>query len=228
MSPSAPIDSLPEGVVSRQSRWTVPLSKLLLFLFSNYHTEGLENRPEPPYILVANHLSYVDIPTMMHVTPPGVIGFAARKYKDTWKEPFFKMNSVIWITQFSADREALRFAVQVLEKGGMLAVAPEGTRSKTGGLGQGREGAAFLATRANVPILPAALWGTEKVFHRPRPRVTVRVGKPFRLPEGRAKGDQLAEYTEQIMCAIAALLPEKYHGIYAGNPRIAEMAKIVR
>jgi len=66
------------------------------------------------------------------------------------------------------------------------------------------------------------------VLKRPRPRVNIKIGKPFRLPEGRAKGDQLDQYTERLMCAVAALLPEQYHGHYAGNPLIAEMAQLVR
>jgi 1-acyl-sn-glycerol-3-phosphate acyltransferase len=68
----------------------------------------------------------------------------------------------------------------------------------------------------------------EKILKRPRPRVNLRVGRPFRLPEGRAKGEQLRDYTDRVMCAIAALLPEQYHGVYAGHPLIEEMARIVR
>jgi 1-acyl-sn-glycerol-3-phosphate acyltransferase len=215
-------------VDSHQSPLSVPVSRLVLALLSRYHIEGRENIPEAPFLIVGNHLSYFDIPALLPAFPRGIVGFAARKYQGTWKEPFFRMNALIWLTQFSADREALRAAAFVLEHGGILGVAPEGTRSKTGGLIQGREGAAFLATRTNVPILPTAIWGTEKILRHPRPRVTVRFGKPFRLPEGRAKAGDLDEYTERIMCAIAALLPEQYHGIYAGNPLIAEMAKIVR
>jgi hypothetical protein len=73
-----------------------------------------------------------------------------------------------------------------------------------------------------------AVWGTEKLLKHPRPAVRVVIGKPYRLPEGRAKGDQLAEYTDRIMCAIAALLPEQYHGVYAGHPLIEEMRPLVR
>jgi 1-acyl-sn-glycerol-3-phosphate acyltransferase len=200
-----------------------------MFLVSDFHVEGRENVPaDPPYIMVANHLTYFDIPAMIPRAPYGTVGFAARKYKGTWKEPIFRMGAIIWITQFSADRDALRDALHVLKAGVPMAIAPEGTRSKTGGLIQGRDGVAFLATRANVPVVPAALWGTEKILKRPRPRVNVVIGKPFYLPEGRAKGSDLDEYTTRIMCAIAALMPEKYHGIYAGNPMIEEMAKIVR
>jgi 1-acyl-sn-glycerol-3-phosphate acyltransferase len=218
----------PDWPASAQSRWFIPLSRLVMFLVSRYRVEGRENIPDPPFIIVSNHLSYFDIPTMIQLIPYGIVGFAARKYQGTWKESFFEMGAIIWITQFSPDREALRGALRVLEYGAPLAIAPEGTRSKTGGLIQGREGTAFLATRGNVPVVPSALWGTERVLKHPRPRVNVRIGKPFRLPEGRANTQQLTEYTDRIMCAIAALLPERYHGIYAGNPLIAEMAAIVR
>lgn len=213
---------------SKQSRWFIPLSKAVMYLLANYKPEGRENVPDPPYIVVANHLSYFDIPAMIPQATYGTVGFAARKYRGTWKEPIFNLGAIIWITQAAPDRDALRDALHVLKAGVPMAIAPEGTRSRTGGLGPGRDGVAFLATRANVPIVPAALWGTEKVLKRPRPRVTVKMGKPFRLPEGRAKGSDLDEYTTRIMCAIAALLPEKYHGVYAGNPLIEEMAKIVR
>jgi 1-acyl-sn-glycerol-3-phosphate acyltransferase len=117
-------------------------------------------------------------------------------------------------------------ALKILEGGDLFAIAPEGHRSNSGLL-PGLEGVAFVATRANVPILPVAISGTEKIFKQLRPKVQVTVGRPYRLPEGRAKGDVLVEYTERIMCAIAALLPEAYRGVYAGNPLIEEMAALV-
>ncbi|MBN1678744.1 MAG: 1-acyl-sn-glycerol-3-phosphate acyltransferase [Anaerolineae bacterium] len=213
---------------SAQSRWAVPLSRALMTLLCRYRVEGRENIPtDQPVIFAANHLSYFDVPAVDMVCPPGVVGLAARKYKGTPVERLFELYAVLWVTQFSADREALKSALRILNSGVSMAIAPEGTRSRTGGLIEGRSGIAFLATRANVPIVPAAVWGTEKILKHPRPRVKVRFGKPFRLPEGRAKGAQLDEYTERIMCALAALLPEQYHGCYAGNPLIDEMRAIV-
>ncbi len=202
--------------------------KIVIHLLARVDVEGQEHIPEPPLLVTANHLSYFDVAAMTPYLPPGIIGLAAEKYRGTWMEPLFRVNALIWVKQFSADRDALKKALMVLEHGAALAIAPEGTRSKTGGLIQGREGAAFLATRANVPIVPAVVWGTEKVLKRPRPRVHIRIGRPYRLPEGRAKGPELAEYTERIMCALAALLPEEYRGVYRDHPLIAEMAEIVR
>ena len=218
----------PDWPASTQKPWAVPLMRLLMLLVSRYQTVGVENLPaRPPFLMVANHMSYFDIPAMNIAVPYGVVGLAAKKYKGTLMEPLFRIFAVLWVEQFSADREALRKGIFVLEHDGVLAIAPEGTRSHDAVLHKGTDGAAYIATRTNAQIVPSVVWGTEKVLKYPRPKVYARIGKPFRLPEGRAKGDQLSAYTERIMCAMAALLPEQYHGYYAGNPLIDEMAAIV-
>lgn len=221
-------DFPPDWPATQQSRLLKPLCRALMVVTSNYHAEGQENFPAPPYIAVTNHLSYFDVPAMMATAPYGIVGLAARKYQHSWLAPMFAMTAVIWVTQFSADREALRAAQRVLEGGVPLGIAAEGTRSRTARLTKGTDGTAFLATRTGVPLVPVGIWGTEKVLHQLRPDTYMRTGKSFTLPEGRAKGSQLADYTERIMCAVAAMLPEAYHGYYAGNPLIEEMAQIVR
>jgi len=227
MPKPVPTDLPPDWPATPGSRWARPLSRLLLFLFVRYEVIDRHHIPAPPFLMVSNHMSFFDVPAVNYPAACGTVGLAARKYKGTKYEPLFSLYPLIWVEQFSADRRALRDAITVLKAGVSLGIAPEGTRSKVGALIQGRGGAAFVATRADVPIVPACVWGTEKVFKRPRPKVIVRYGKPFRLPEGRAKGDDLDEYTARIMCAIAALLPEKYHGYYAGHPLIEEMRRIV-
>ena len=77
-----------------------------------------------------------------------------------------------------------------------------------------------MATRADVPILPVAITGTEQIKRNlPRLRrtdVRVVIGEPFRLPNtGRVRGQELHEYTDLIMRRIAELLPEEYRGVYA-------------
>jgi 1-acyl-sn-glycerol-3-phosphate acyltransferase len=120
----------------------------------------------------------------------------------------------------------LREALQYLRSGGALAIAPEGTRSReTHALLRGRGGTALLASRSGVPVLPVGIWGTDTfirdLLHLRRASVFVRIGKPYRLDVSpRAKGPELEAATDEIMCAIAALLPPSYRGEYADHPRL--------
>jgi 1-acyl-sn-glycerol-3-phosphate acyltransferase len=203
--------------------------RILLHALSDFNVEGRQNFPtEGGYIICGNHLSYVDGLAMGAGMIHDVVGFAAKKYQKKAFGLLFRLGAPLWIEQESPDRRAIQQAIHALKSGRPLGIAPEGTRSKSGVLQQGKEGAAYIATRANVPIVPTAMWGTENVFKQLRPTVQVVYGKPFRLPKGRAKTEDLKDYTEMIMCAIAALLPEEYHGYYAGNTRIEEMAPRVR
>jgi len=204
------------------------LCKVFMHMFSRYTVSGLENIPKPTYLVTTNHQAYWDAPAIGSQFSDTVPTFTARKYKGTLTGLFFYSGSPIWIEQESADRQALTTALKIIQQGHSFAIAPEGKRSKSGELLEGHEGVAFLATRANIPIVPVAVWGTNLMFKQLRPEVHVVVGKPYRLPEGRARGEQLTAYTERIMCALAALLPEQYHGYYAGNPLIGEMARVVR
>jgi 1-acyl-sn-glycerol-3-phosphate acyltransferase len=127
------------------------------------------------------------------------------------------------------DRGALDFAVDWLARGNVFAMAPEGTRSSTGALQRGKTGAAYLAHRADVPIVPVAVMGTESMIwdllRLHRARLTFQVGQPFHLPplpeEERAQA--LRQHTDEIMCRIAALLLPEYRGVYAEHSRLQEL-----
>ena len=97
-------------------------------------------------------------------------------------------------------------------------VAIEGTRSRTGGLLPGKTGAAYLANRANAPLVPMAIWGTEQIIGNlkrlRRSTIHIRIGPMVHLPEGRANTVQLEEYTDQLMLTIARALPPEYRGVY--------------
>ncbi len=118
------------------------------------------------------------------------------------------------------DRRALRAALKVLREGGVVALHPEGTRSKTGQLQPAKTGVAYLASRTDATIIPVAITGSEKIlsalkrFHRQQVRIVV--GQPFKLPSASKSADsaQLAAYTDMIMLRLAALLPEAYRGPY--------------
>ncbi|MCU0487305.1 MAG: 1-acyl-sn-glycerol-3-phosphate acyltransferase [Anaerolineales bacterium] len=137
----------------------------------------------------------------------------------------------IYINRFSADLNALREVFRRLKQGGVMVVAPEGTRSKSGTLQEGRDGASFIAARTGLTIMPGGLVGTQDAQVVSRLRkfkrldIELRIGQPFTLPplEGRNRAEQLKEYTDEIMCRIAILLPAEMRGIYADHPRTAEL-----
>lgn len=187
---------------------------------------GLENvPPQGGCLLAVNHLSRVD-PVLVFglVERDDLTALVADKYQ---KNPFIRwlVNGVrgMWINREEADFQALRTARDFLQRGGALGIAPEGTRSQTGGLLPAKEGVAFLAAKADVPIIPVAISGSEKTVHEwlrlRRPRIRVEFGAPFRLPplDRRDRAGSLQRNTDEIMCRIAALLPRAYRGVYADH-----------
>lgn len=182
---------------------------------------GAEHIPASgPYLLVTNHISRLDPPILMLAMPHQIYVLAASEYR---RVPLLKQlmeaAGAIWVRRGELDLAALRAALQVLARGDVLGLAPEGTRSRTRALQRAKPGAAYIALRSGVPILPVALTGTEKMLedflHLRRMRIRVVIGEPFDLPNnGRARGNALEESTEIIMRQIAKLLPPEYQGVY--------------
>jgi len=206
--------------------------RFLFAMLTHIDVEGLENIPKQgSAILAANHQGLIDSPLIfIMVERNDVTGLVADKYK---KKPIFPLLvSVvdgIWINREEADPHAMRAARDYLKNGGLLGIAPEGTRSHTGGLIPAKTGVAYLAYKADVPIIPIAIAGTEKLFdelsHLRRPHLMIRFGEAFRLPplvrSERAEG--LQHNTDEIMCRIAAMLPPEYRGVYADHLRLKEL-----
>lgn len=193
---------------------------------------GLENVPETGGLLIAtNHMSRMDIPVLF-INPkrPDLTALVATKYL---KYPLLRWFIItaegIWLDRDTADFSAFRKAVEALDKGKALGIAPEGTRSTTASLLEGKPGAALLALRTGVPVLPAAIIGTEdsvsKMLHLQRPRIQVIYGKPILPPkmDRSNREHQLQDLTDEIMCQIASMMPAKYHGFYADHPRLKEI-----
>ena len=118
-----------------------------------------------------------------------------------------------------------------LKAGGIATIAPEGRRSPNAQMLPGKPGAAYLAAKANVPIVPIGVTGTEEsqVYSRLRRLrrldIKIRVGEPFQLPPmPRQNRDEfLQQSTDEIMCRIAMLLPPNYRGVYATHPRLSAL-----
>ena len=204
----------------------------VLLLFGQVKVSGLEHVPSKgPYILVINHVSLVDPPMVLYSLPGIKLRFFAG---EKWEKhlifgPLMRHSGAIYIRRGEVDRKALRLALEALNHGEIFGLAPEGTRSRVGGLIKARDGAAFLATRAKVPIVPMALANTNSMGRNAarlrRTAMDMVFGEPFQLPDmGRApRSGELAAYTHYIMIHLAALLPDRQKGYYAESPALAAL-----
>jgi 1-acyl-sn-glycerol-3-phosphate acyltransferase len=193
---------------------------------------GTEHLPEEGGLLVTtNHMSRMDtLYLFLNPKRKDITALVADKYK---KYPIFNWvldtAGVIWLDRGKADFGAFRMAADVLKSGVALGIAPEGTRSRTGQLQEGKPGTVLLAQKAGVSIIPVGIAGTEMFFKRllslRRPHVRLTFGPAYTLAAiDRANRDEsLKQLTDEIMCRIAILLPPQYWGHYKDHPRIMEM-----
>lgn len=213
----------------RTLRWVL---YLLFRLLTRLTVLGVENIPaEGGCLLTGNHLGLIDGPLIFCLIPRNdATGLVALKHK---ANPFIRFivdgADGIWINRSRTDFGALKKARTHLKSGGLLGIAPEGTRSPTGAMIQAKPGVAFLADKTGAVILPEATIGSEvslkKIFTFQRPKVQVRFGQPYQLPplDHQDKDEAMRRNTEEIMCRIAAMLPESYRGFYGDHPRTLEL-----
>jgi 1-acyl-sn-glycerol-3-phosphate acyltransferase len=214
-----------DGVRSRRYRVVSLICRASL---RGFFGRGLQLDPmsgfpaEGPLLVVSNHLSNID-PWIFGGFGPGVLYCMS-------KRELFDNPIIGWILagcncfpidRGTADRRALRIALDVLARRGRLLIFLEGTRSATPGMRRAEAGVGFLARRSGATILPVGVWGTEAALPRghkfPR-RVPIRLkfGPVFQLPErvpGERRDDQAV--ADLIGSRIAELLPPQYRGVYA-------------
>jgi 1-acyl-sn-glycerol-3-phosphate acyltransferase len=199
------------------------LERLIVTTRLKVKVSGLENFPaRGPALIVLNHLGDADIVVLLsQLSTLEVDPLAASNLYDIHLLGFVaELYGVIWLHRGQPDRRALNCALESLRLGRFITIAPEGRESVAGGLEQGLGGAAFLALRADVPIVPIAMTGTEneRVYRGlkrwPRLPVTMTVGRPFHLAESGDRHADLRNGTDHIMRELARLLPPEYRGIY--------------
>jgi len=188
---------------------------------------GLENIPKDRnFIIAANHASYLDhlfISSEFQIQTNKRVHFLAKKeHFDTWfKKRFHEWADAIPVDRQAGGKEALRWAIDALKKGKIIAIHPEGTRTLTGKLQRARTGIARLALNARVPVLPVGLKGTFDVLPKGKlvPRLCFRciemnIGNLMNFDEYyKEKEDKkaLREVTTKIMEEIAKLCHQQYN-----------------
>ncbi len=205
--------------------------RLIVMRYARVTVRGAENMPKDgPVIVASNHLHNAD-PTLVAFSIPRDIHYMGKK--ELWKVPVFGLLIEFFgtfpIDRGSPDRAALRYAESILKRGWVLGMFPEGSRASSGMIEQVLPGAAFVAIRTGVPILPVAITGTQILpldaksakrgdKRRGRGQVTVAVGKPFHLTAEPGRKLDSKTATDEIMRHIAVMLPPEYRGIYGdGN-----------
>ena len=205
-----------------------PLVEWALRAFIRFEIKDRENLPdEGAFIAVFNHLNLIDPPLhIISILPRDSIVMAKEELFFYWPMPLFRILMDIAEAYPVRRRgtpeerkQAIKYAKEVLAKGLVFGIYPEGTRSKLGCLKEAYTGCALIAVDTGVPLIPVSIRGTEKLKGMgwlSRPTVTITFGKPFTLPpiQGRPTEEKLRGLTEFIMSKLAGALPPEYRGRY--------------
>ncbi len=201
-----------------------PVSNLVLYhlfrgsivdpLFRVYFRGRIYGREKVPRsgaaIAVSNHASYFD-PPMLGNAIGRPVAFMAKE--ELFRIPILKTGIRLYgaypVNRAGSDRAAIRSAIKAIEAGWITGLFIEGTRTKDGRINHPKLGAALIAAKTQVPLIPVSLWGTEKIlagssFPRPVP-VTIRIGDVIAPPQS-TKKEELTAITEKCASIINSML----------------------
>jgi len=217
--------------MKRFLRWLI---HAVLKLITKIEASGYENLPEKGgFVIAVNHLGFLDTPMAYYALDNWNLFIpVAEKWEENplWRWLGKHLN-LIFVDRFKPDLKAMREMIRRMEDGQTLVIAPEGTRARDEKMAQGKPGVAYLASKMGWRIVPVAITGTEdrlvidNLKHLRLTPVRLVAGKSFMLPAfPRENRDEvLQQYTDEIMCRIAAMLPERNRGYYSQHPRLKEL-----
>lgn len=203
------------------------LIRLVLSLLCRVDARELAKLPSRgPYVVVTNHVNFLEVPLLyVWLWPRRLIGLVKR---ETWDQPILGFLARVWeaipVRRHGGDPEAMAAAAALLRRGGLLAIAPEGTRSGDGRLLKGKPGVVTIAIQSGAPIVPLVHSGGERFWDNlrrlRRTRIKLHVGSPFRVatPLKEITRSLRTEIADEIMREMARLLPPRQWGAYAEPP----------
>lgn len=208
--------------------------QVIINLIADVERSGYENLPKQGgFVIATNHLGFLDVPLALYaLNDYDLFVLIAEKWQKNplwrWLGKYFNF---VFVDRFNPDLKALREVIRRMESGQTLVIAPEGTRARDEKMAEGKPGVTYMAVKAGFPIVPVAIIGSEdrilvsnlKKFRRTK--IKLIGGKSFTLPPiPRDKREEaLKQYTDEIMCRVAVMLPEHNRGYYAEHPRLKEL-----
>ncbi len=190
-------------------KWSVVSPVLHSYLRGRIY--GAENVPhEGPLVVVSNHASDFD-PPILSCAMRRPVAFMAKE--ELFRIPVLKQGIQLYgaypVKRGAADRSAIRSALDCLSGGWAVGLFLQGTRTPDARIPEPKLGAALIAAKAKVPLIPVSLWGTEAIFKKgsavPQPvPVTVRIGQVINFPTS-TKREELEAVTQQCAAAIHAM-----------------------
>lgn len=202
--------------------------RVIFHLLGRIKIVGRENVPlRTSYVVAMNHISIFDPPLLGSFWPeePEIIG-AADVFDKPGQGRILSMYGVIPVHRGDYDREVLEKILIVLKMNHPLVIAPEGGRSHQTGMRRAMPGIGYIIEHAQVPVVPVGIMGTTGDFWQrakrgERPPLEMRIGKPISFESMTKRGAERREARQRnadiVMRHIAGLLPEEYHGVYAGQ-----------
>lgn len=180
----------------------------LFRVFLRLEIEGQENIPKKgPLLLACNHISLLDPPVVGAACTRNVHWMAKEELFVPVLGTIYRWLGAFPVKRGAADRAALKHGIDIMQNNEVLAIFPEGTRSKTGALGKAAPGALMMAGKVRATILPTCVIGTDvKRQGKLWPKVKVRFGKPIEFPKDAfVDKELLTKLTNDMMDSIAAL-----------------------
>ena len=217
------------GANKLQSRTRTVARPVALRLWDIQRT-GYERLPaDGPAILCPNHISFLDSAFLMLTVPRNISFVGKAEYLDDWKTKYlFPAMGMIPIdrTGGSKSQAALDTAKQVLLRGELFGIFPEGTRSRDGYLYKGRTGAARLAMEIGCPIYPVGITGTDRIqppdasLPKLRKSCSITIGRPIRPERYAGRGPEHLAWRsmiDEVMFEIREMTGQTYRNVYAGS-----------
>lgn len=205
-----------------------PTFRMLFNILGRVKITGLENVPlGKPYVIAMNHISIFDPPLLVSFWPEEseVIG-AADVFQKRGQGIVLSMYGVIPVHRGDYDRALLDKILIILKMGRPLVIAPEGARSHIPAMQRAMPGLGYIIEHAQVPVIPVGLVGTTDDFWQrskrgEKPQLEMRIGEPIHISPVTQKNTERRAArqlnADLVMRHIAGLLPEEYHGVYAGQ-----------